>query len=174
MSGHKRRALTTDIDMTTPGDDTPFKTDTTTMSIMTVTIPTSKRIRASRKSRRHEDLPVASFTPPPMPELPENTKRDPTADDPPNIDADEENRAPDTNDHADIYIEDEDTRSASVCRFHLFCSRVLLVSIFANRILPRSGYHIGTPAWMKCYDMRVWEGPTMNFAVMIVVPRMTY
>lgn len=129
MAGYKRRALTTDIDMNPEGGNAPsLETDATTMSITTVTIPASKRVRASRKSRRHEDLPIASSTPPPTLEPSssgsatldpsENTNINPTTDGEPDMDVDEEIRASETNDHADVYIGDEDTRNASVRRFH--------------------------------------------------------
>lgn len=125
MVGFKRPVGVSDIDMTMDGGiSSPDASDTNIMSITTVTIPASKRIRASRKYRRHEDLPDVSSTLPATLEpsssgsttrdASESTNPNPITDGPPSVNVEEETRPTESNDNIEVHIQDEDTRPAQV------------------------------------------------------------
>lgn len=134
MAGSKRPARVADIDMTPAGDASSSDPSTNVMSMTTVTIPALKRIRASRKSRLHELLNTTS-SPNPALELlalgsanvdrvddananaPKDEARDVAnapMEEARDLDVDGETRAAEADENINVYIGDDDPRSASV------------------------------------------------------------
>lgn len=120
----KRHACGGLIDMS--GDDVSgldSSIDGSTTNITTVTVPASKRLRASKKSRHHQNLPNAQTTPPsesaasssgPMPC--EDPQPGPSSDRSPAMDVCEEPDSSDAN-NIEVHIGDDDMRSAPVREF---------------------------------------------------------
>lgn len=125
MAGSKRPARVADIDMTPCGDASSSDPGANVMSMTTVTIPALKRIRASRKSRLHELLNTPSSPSPALELLTSgsanvdrsddvNANANATVEEVRDMDVDGETRATEADENIDVYIGDDDVRSASV------------------------------------------------------------